>query len=381
MIHEEPMPNLYSHPEFGIGFYQANGIQPNPYDVIVINDLEDDYHEEALENMPIGLKIFLVCLIWISLFFGSFFKYVLYKYILHVNKINRGWMHRPINILTISSALIHHMTHIWTVIWYTIIYLDIVGMPIADALGDHWCQIVQTVCLYGIFWINVGSLGIAAYRLMYIKQEEWVKYVIGERLLLLIVMSSSLIMNGLVVYLYDLEVGKHRIQINMCRGHSTTQAQVLIDYMISKGEHLLTSTHFQKIALGILIAYQFSELLIYIWVFYIRFKNDNGNIKKALTEDVIKARNVKNATNFLGQFYGFMTEYIFVVAIFLIILFEGRNSSNFKGYAITAKFMDFGLLSAVEVLTSPSLRGFMKREVRYYFSIFRNVMKKKNIKL
>ena len=167
----------------------------------------------------------------------------------------------------------------------------------------------------------------------------------------------------------------------MSCGHSTTQAQVLIDYMISKGEHLLTSTHFQKIALGILIAYQFSELLIYIWVFYIRFKNDNGNIKKALTEDVIKARNVKNATNFLGQFYGFMTEYIFVVAIFLIILFEGRNSSNFKGYAITAKFMDFGLLSAVEVLTSPSLRGFMKREVRYYFSIFRNVMKKKNIKL
>ena len=44
MIHEEPMPHLYSRAEFGIGFYQANEIQPNPHDIIVINGLEDDYH-------------------------------------------------------------------------------------------------------------------------------------------------------------------------------------------------------------------------------------------------------------------------------------------------------------------------------------------------
>ena len=217
-----------------------------------------------------------------------------------------------------------------------------------------------------MFWMNIGSLGIAIYRLMYIKYEEWVKYIIGEQTLLIIVLSSSLSMCGLVVYLYDLEVGKHRVQMNMCRGITPTQAQVLIDYKISLGEKLLTSTHFQKLAIGILIAYQILEFAIYVWVFYIRYKNDNKtSLKKALSEDIIKARNVKNATNFLGQFYGFVTEYFYLMVILFIIVFEGKQSSYFKGYAITAKFMDFGLISAVDVYTSPALRSFMKREVRY----------------
>ena len=361
MKENQPVPVIRDRFNDGTDVPVATVTHTNRYDVIATNNiLQEDYRD--LET-PLWLKYLLVTLIWISLFFGSFFKLVLYKYVLRSNKANRGWMHRPINVLTTSSAMVNHVTHIWTVSWYTTIYLDLVGLPIAEALGDHWCQIIQSVCLYGIFWPIVGSLGIAVYRLMYIKYEELVKYIIGERLLLLIVIASSHIVCGSVVYLYDLEAGKHRIQLNMCRGITATQAQVLIDYKISRGEPLITTTHFQKLALGILLLYQILELGIYIWVFRKRYKNDNGDIKKALTEDVVKARNVKNATNFLGQFYGFMTEYTFLLAILLIILFEGQDSSYFKGYAITAKFMDFGLLSAVEVFTSPALRAFMKREV------------------
>ena len=49
--------------------------------------------------------------------------------------------------------------------------------------------------------------------------------------------------------------------------------------------------------------------------------DDNATIKKALSEDIIQARNSKNATNFLGQFYFFMSEYAFFVVILFIILF------------------------------------------------------------
>ena len=372
MNNNNPQKVLFENSYNENSLHETKGETTYPYDVLLVNKFDgNDYLAMALERMPLWLKITNVTLIWISLFFGSFFKYVLYRYILHRNKVNRGWMHRPINVLTASSAMIHHVTHIWIVSWYSIIYLDVVGIPISVALGDHWCQIVQTVCMYGIFWTNVGSLGIAVYRLMYIKYEEWVKYTIGEELLLFIVMTSSLIMCGVVVYLYDLEVGKHRVQMNMCRGILPNQAQVLIDYKISLGENLITTTHFQKLALWILITYQISEFSIYFWIFYIRYQNDNKtSIKKALTEDIIKARNVKNATNFLGQFYCFMTEYLFLVVILFIIAFEGQKSSNFKGYAITAKFMDFGILSGVEVFTSPALRGFMKREVRCIFKNF-----------
>ena len=58
-----------------------------------------------------------------------------------------------------------------------------------------------------------------------------------------------------------------------------------------------------------------------------------------------------------------MTEYAFWLVLMVINLFVGGRSTEMKGYAITVKLMDFGLLSAVEVFSSPKLRSFLMREV------------------
>ena len=362
--HKFSVPNLVINPSItDTGIHKINNSITHNEDVIVFNIFPKDEFENQLADMPFYIKLALTAGIWLSLIIGSFFKCIMYVYVFVANKQKGGWMHRPINVLTMSSSIIHHVTHIWIVIWYTVIYLDVSRIPVADAIGDHWCQIIQIVCLFGMFYLSVGSLGIAVYRILYLKFEEFVKYIIGEKLLLLIVWSLSVMLCSIIVILYDLESGSHRIARNMCRGVSVTYAQILIEYQLTKGQDLLTTNYLQKIAVSILIIFQTVEFSIYIWFFYIRYKNDNGSMKKVLTEDVIRARNIKNANNFLGQFYGFVTEYAFLIVIFGIILFADKQSSNIKGYAITAKFMDFGLLSAVEVFASPAVRSFMKNEV------------------
>ena len=116
----------------------------------------------------------------------------------------------------------------------------------------------------------------------------------------------------------------------------------------------------QIIAVGLCIAMQTFELLCYIYFFYYRYKNDNGNVAKLLTHDVTRDRNLKNVQTFIGQFYGFLTEYAFLFFWLIVIMLSDEQTYSVKTYANVVKFMDFGILSAVEYFTSPILREFMR---------------------
>jgi hypothetical protein len=330
------------------------------HDALMINRLSED--ETPLVSLQFYIKLIIIVILTISLLIGSFFKCITYSYVFRANKQNHGWMHRPINVLTVTSSLIHHMTHIWMWIWYVVSMMS--ETSVSEAVGPHMCQVNQLIGLYGLCYLTVGSLGIAVYRVLYIRHENVVKYLIGEKLLLFIIQFLSLTVCGVLVFVYNLETNSHRFGLNMCRGISGTHAQVLIDYEISLGYHLLDTTHWQTIAVSIVITMQCTELGIYVWFFHHRYTNDNGSIKKVLTEDVIRARNIKNVGTFLGQFYGFVMEYAFAISVLFILYFAGEQKNNFKAVANIAKFIDFGLLSAVEVLSSPALRRYLKSKLK-----------------
>ena len=330
--------NLMHHEELSINILSEDGI--------------------PLISLALDIKIVIIVILTISLLTGSFFKCVMYGYVFLANKQNRGWMHRPINVLTLTSAVIHHFTHFWLWIWYVVEMFD--DTPVSKSVGSFQCHLNQWIGLFGLGYLSVGSLGIAVYRVLYLKHEEWVKYVIGERILLALVLSISFILCALLVFLYDLETNSHRFGRNMCNGVSGTQAQIMIDYDLSRGKMLITTTYIQKTVVSIVLGMQCTEFIIYIWFFRLRYKNDNGNIKKLLTEDVIHARNMKNIGTFLGQAYAFITEYAFALSVLIIIFIAGDHTNDLKAITNIAKFVDFGLVSAVEVFTSPLLRGYMK---------------------
>ena len=318
--------------------------------------------EDSLINLPFEYQVGLATIMLISLLVGSYFKGIMYAYVFSTNKENRGWMHRPINVLIITSSVIHHISHIWMWSWYVITFL--LAAPVSDVLGFHWCQIMQIVGGFGLCYLTVGGVGITIYRLLFIKCEDWVKYVIGQECLLVIILSTSFLFCWIIVFMYAWEGSLSRptlnTTLNQCQGVSILYSQILIEYELSRGLPMKTTSHLQIIAVGLCIAMQTFELLSYIYIFYYRYKNDNGNVARLLTHDVTRDRNLKNVQTFIGQFYGFLTEYAFLFFWLIVIMLSDEQTYSVKTYANVVKFMDFGILSAVEYFTSPILRQFMR---------------------
>ena len=325
-------------------------------DVLVVSHILNE--NIPLIGLPFHIKRTLAVAMAVSLIVGSYYKSIMYCYVCTTNIKNRGWMHRPINILIVTSAVIHHLTHLWAGISHGMILMMDISM--SDAVSDTFCKITYIVGVYGLMYLSVGSFGISLYRMIYIKREHWIKHVIGEKRLLGIILVFSLLFCGMMVYLEYIETHNERVFLNVCYGSSSSNIQILIDYELSRGAQLLTTTVLRKITLIVLISLQVIEFGIYVWFFNTRYKNDNGKIKDLLTQENIKDRNIQNVTTFVGQFYGFIVEYAFLLAFLIWTHLKNDGSDHLKAYFTVVKFIDFGLLSAVEFYSSPILKKFMK---------------------
>ena len=164
----------------------------NSEEILIVNDIYE--HEALLIHLPFAIKITLAVLMTTALLVGSYFKFVLYRYVFITNKQNRGWMHRPINVLIVASAIIHHVTHLFGGIQY--IMCSTTDAPLGDVFGSSYCHSVVAIYVYGVGYLSIGSSGIAIYRFLYIKFDHWVKYHIGEKILLWIVLFLSIAITG-----------------------------------------------------------------------------------------------------------------------------------------------------------------------------------------
>ena len=323
---------------------------------LIVNDFYE--HEAPLINLPFVVKITLAILMTTTLLVGSYFKFVLYKCVFITNKQNRGWMNRPINVLIVASAIIHHITHLSTGIYYILCLT--MYTPLGDVFGSWYCHTAGYIAVYGVSYLGVGSLGIAIYRFLYIQFNYWVKYRVGEKIFMWIVLILSVAMSGLLTFSYMLEQRSHDPGLNMCTGLSAKQTQILIDYNDSRGVQMLATTVYQTTAAAICLAFQAIEFTIYIWFFYYRYKQDNGNIANLLNQKVVRDRNVKNVTTFIGQMYVFLAECVFLAALVVFTQLPSEFVHHIRAIVTFIRFSSFGVLSAVEVYTSPELRKTMK---------------------
>ena len=99
------------------------------------------------------------------------------------------------------------------------------------------------------------------------------------------------------------------------------------------------------------------ELTCYLVIFHHLYRHDNGNIKKFLTKESIRHRNRRNAITFLGQFWGFTTEFSAMVILTATIALGGTDT-QFKAVTNVLKMATLdGILPMVEVLVSEQLRN------------------------
>ena len=123
----------YSTKEFPVGFE----------DVLTISHISNQ--DVPMLSLPSYIKSIMTIAMVGSVIIGSYYKYIMYSYVWTTNRKNRGWMHRPINILIVISAVVHHFTHLGTVIPHAMIitYNDIndKNTSKADVMGNQFCQI------------------------------------------------------------------------------------------------------------------------------------------------------------------------------------------------------------------------------------------------
>ncbi len=70
-----------------------------------------------------------------------------------------------------------------------------------------------------IIHLTIGSLGIAYFRLLYVKMPKFVKFKVGEQNLLVIVGFSGILMTLLLTVLFGSGHSRTRAAINICLGH------------------------------------------------------------------------------------------------------------------------------------------------------------------
>ena len=60
---------------------------------------------------------------------------------------------------------------------------------------------------------------------------------------------------------------------------------------------------------------------------------NNGNIKILLDQDIIRDRNLKNMTTFMGHIYGFLTEYVYLLLSLACVFMVGEDAAHYQAIA------------------------------------------------
>ena len=96
----------------------------------------------ALILLPYHVRVSITALLLISLSIGSYFKFILYRFIFVSSKLNNGsyFNMSPINSMILNSAVIHHLTHLSTGLLLAMsIGTDIVPEKV---FGSGYCKLI-----------------------------------------------------------------------------------------------------------------------------------------------------------------------------------------------------------------------------------------------
>ena len=110
------------------------------------------------------------------------------------------------------------------------------------------------------------------------------------------------------------------------------------------------------------------ELVCYI-LFFHHVHTGDKKVKHLLMGNEFHIRRKTNAISFVGQFYVFCTKFLFMVAV-TFALMKGKSHVMLIALSYITKFVEFGLLSIVEVMTSHKMRNDLLNRWRRIIGLF-----------
>ena len=296
----------------------------------------------------------LISCLLVSFCVGSYFKFALYRYMYDIGK---EILNRPIDLLLLASALIDHMCCLLMVANVSMgLSLKI---NLSDYLGETWCYMHFSVATFGASYRTFGSLGVAILRLIYIKFPYLVRETKNRMKYAFFVLLNCLLVCTLIVIGFGLGNGKasrKQVQWNFCVGRSETFREIMHDYSLRRGLTSPQSEFIPHFIVWIAFLAILTEFLCYMVFFHHLYSHDKEMVRKKILPDAeIRRRHHRNAITFFGQFYGFLVE---LARVCLLIYSMDPNSDITYRFVVTLSiWIEFGVLSIVEVMTSQGLRS------------------------
>ena len=298
--------------------------------------------------------VWIICaLYWPPLLMGSFFKYILYKYLIHLH-INKKF--NPLNMLTLLVAMSQHVTALLLGIW--LLVMAFIHTDLETVRENGWvCSLmyfIEIAVYIDVVYSIAGRFGISVYRILYLRCDYWVRYTFGEKTLYYSVVVFGLAVTTLLLVL-NVVYGSLKLSQEMCIiGPDFDIYQLLEDYAQSRG---ISSSHnlvwtIQRIAKSVGVCVILAELCIYINIFYYLYRHDNNErLRRLLEPATIKHRNQRNAIKCVGHFCSFGIQ----MSVIIMLCIYSKMEMKPKGLAFV-RVVGFVVMSIVETLTSSTLR-------------------------
>ena len=348
-----------------IGIFNSQDYSDSDYAILILDG--ENLLRTPLLSLSITGKTLLAATTCSFVVIGSCFKAILYKFIF---KQYTAKTFKPINVLILVAAVIQHTQVILLVGEICLVYLtDEMMIQIFGEFG-FICGTIRSLFQIGNCYLFTGGFGLSVFRILYIKRSNWVKYKVGEYILMKFILFGGLLISTLPIALpLILGTGYAKLAFDLCLAAPGMQRILgaTDDYSYSIGAKSMLEDMgivYQVTASAMLIM-SIIEISIYITFFRIMYKQNNTeNLLILLGSDVIKKRNKQNATTFFGQFCTFLTEV--TMSILILFLSSELHLTRHDGtgvweLAIPFVCATFALTSMVEVMTSGSLRQTLQK--------------------
>ena len=212
---------------------------------------------------------------------------------------------------------------------------------------------------FGITHRVVDGLGISIYRLFCIKSSLLVNGKVQERKLFQSINYGGPFISIILTLIFNHGGSNDSVTESLCTGKSV---QMGLDFLARHGIEMEEVKAHKTFVAAILVGMTSMELSCYLIFFHHCYKNDNGPIKHLLPKAETKRRNQRNAITFLGQMYGFIIEFSFMLGTLLSTLEPNIAAKEIAGLVA---MLGYGIMSAIIVLTSDPIRKHLLGNVNY----------------
>ena len=294
------------------------------------------------------LQWYICCFCWFVISVGTYFRHILYKCL--VDRYKKKDF-KPIDLLTLILTVTHHLSIVCHAILITVMIVKEANA--VDIVGQWYCELSRFLALFDMFYSTVGSLGLALYRLIYIRFHQFSMNG-GEKKSCYFILFSGLAVSAIFVVLLEIDDYAKTRDENCILIPKPLFLSILDEYEISRQNSSIYQYWIDiRAFLGFVgVCLNTTELIIYFNVFYILYKHDNNELlRRLLDPSVTTKRNRTNAITFFGQFCSFVVE----ISVIISVIISTKIHAWFMVFAL--KYAGFAAMSIVEVMTSNALRS------------------------